>query len=126
MIQQENETLEHIIGIFASMLRHLPGGSAARIRTLAKFMEKDYEKIEKLVRLRRQYAARLSPVEKQIEEEKASLNEEDQEDMAGDWLSRRLDAGLFPLQVSSFSEPPKRFLELHSNFRRQLILFFPG
>jgi beta-catenin-like protein 1 len=92
------------------MLRHLPGGSAARIRMLAKFMEKDYEKIEKLVKVRKQYAARLLPVEREIEEEKASLNEEDQEDMADDWLSRRLDAGLFPLQVRSFLNPLERVL----------------
>lgn len=87
------------------MLRHLPGGSASRIRTLAKFMEKNYEKIEKLIKLRRQYAARLSPVEKEIEKEKAALTEEDQEEMAGDWLSQRLDAGLFLLQVSWFTDP---------------------
>ncbi|KAI7973896.1 hypothetical protein EIK77_001307 [Talaromyces pinophilus] len=62
-------------------------------------MEKDYEKIEKLIKLRREYAARLRPVEAGIEQERQGLDESDQEIMAGEWLSRRLDAGLFALQT---------------------------
>ncbi|KAJ9316054.1 hypothetical protein DTO271D3_3630 [Paecilomyces variotii] len=99
MKKQEHQTIEHLLGIFNSMLRLLPGGSAARIRTLAKFMEKDYEKIEKLVKLRREYASRIRPVEEVIEKERKSLSKEDQEAMAAEWLSRRLDAGLFSLQM---------------------------
>ncbi|KAJ5096335.1 hypothetical protein NUU61_005691 [Penicillium alfredii] len=99
MKKQENQNTEHLLGIFASLLRLLPGGSAARIRTLAKFMEKDYEKIEKLIKLRREYAARVSPVEQGIENERKSFSKEDQEIMAGEWLSRRFDAGLFSLQT---------------------------
>ncbi|KAL2003063.1 hypothetical protein VTN02DRAFT_5141 [Thermoascus thermophilus] len=101
MRKQENETIEHLLGIFSSLLRLLPGGSAPRIRTLAKFMEKDYEKIERLVKLRRDYASRLTPVEQAIEREKKalSLSQEDQEALAAEWLSRRFDAGLFSLQM---------------------------
>ncbi|KAJ5580205.1 uncharacterized protein N7459_006190 [Penicillium hispanicum] len=99
MKKQESQNIEHFLGIFASLLRLLPGGSAARIRTLAKFMEKDYEKIEKLIKLRREYAARVSPVEQAIEKERKAYSKEDQEIMAGEWLSRRLDAGLFSLQT---------------------------
>jgi len=62
-------------------------------------MEKDYEKIEKLVKLRREYAARVSPVEQAINKERKGFSKDDQEIMAGEWLSRRLDAGLFSLQV---------------------------
>lgn len=62
-------------------------------------MEKDYEKIEKLVKLRREYSARLSPVEQAIAKERKGLSAEDQELMAGEWLSRRFDAGLFSLQT---------------------------
>lgn len=65
-------------------------------------MEKDYEKIEKLMKLRREYAARLLPVEQAVENEKKGFSKEDQEYMAGEWLSRRLDAGLFSLQVNRF------------------------
>ncbi|KAJ5979859.1 hypothetical protein N7481_007157 [Penicillium waksmanii] len=97
--QQEGQNIEHLLGIFASLLRLLPGGSAPRIRTLAKFMEKDYEKIGKLIKLRREYAARVSPVEQAIEKERKDYSKEDQEYMAGEWLSRRLDSGLFSLQT---------------------------
>lgn len=64
-------------------------------------MEKDYEKIEKLIKLRREYAARVVPVEEAIEKERKQYSAEDQEIMAGEWLSRRFDAGLFSLQVSA-------------------------
>jgi beta-catenin-like protein 1 len=66
-------------------------------------MEKDYGKIEKLVKLRREYAARVSPVEQAIAKERRTFDTEEQELMAGEWLSRRFDAGLFSLQVCQFS-----------------------
>lgn len=52
-------TTEHVLGTFASLLRLLPGESTHRIRLLAKFVEKDYEKLVKLVSLRHDYAARV-------------------------------------------------------------------
>ncbi|KAJ5935757.1 hypothetical protein N7466_005304 [Penicillium verhagenii] len=97
--KQEGQNIEHLLGIFASLLRLLPGGSAPRIRTLAKFMEKDYEKIEKLIKLRREYAARVAPVEQSIKKERESYSPEDQKIMADEWLSRRFDVGLFSLQT---------------------------
>ncbi|KAK1150031.1 hypothetical protein N8T08_003589 [Aspergillus melleus] len=99
MRKQEHQIIEHLLGIFASLLRLLPGGSAARIRTLAKFMEKDYEKIEKLIKMRREYASRVTPVEEAIAKERKSYTEEEQEIMAAEWLSRRFDAGLFSVQL---------------------------
>lgn len=95
----DRSLVEHLIGILASLLRYLPGGSAARIRTLAKFVESDYEKITKLVELRREYKTRLSRVEAQIRKERQDLDEAEAEDQADEWLSRRLDAGLFSLQA---------------------------
>ena len=62
-------------------------------------MEKDYEKIDKLVKLRRDYASRVSPVEQAIQAERKRFNPEEQGIMAPEWLSRRFDAGLFSLQV---------------------------
>ena len=108
--QQENQTIEHLLGIFASLLRLLPGGSAERIRTLAKFMEKDYGKIEKLVNLRRDYASRVSPVEQAIEKERKNYSKDEQEVMAPEWLSRRFDAGLFSIQVCSLLVIPSVIL----------------
>ena len=90
---------EHLLGILASLLRSLPGDSTPRIRTLAKFVEKNYEKIERLVQLRRDYSSKVATVEQEIKRERAS-NSINEEEMADEWLSRRLDAGLFSLQVS--------------------------
>ncbi|EXJ83433.1 hypothetical protein A1O1_07056 [Capronia coronata CBS 617.96] len=97
--KMERSLVEHLIGILASLLRYLPGGSAARIRTLAKFVENDYEKILRLVDLRREYKARLSKVEAAIRRERDQLSDADADALADDWLSRRLDAGLFSLQA---------------------------
>ena len=95
--QHDARTTEHLLGIFASLLRLLPPDSAVRIRTLAKFVEGDYGKIARLLQVRHDYAARLGKVEREIEREKGTLNEED---MAEEWLSKRLDAGLFGIQTT--------------------------
>lgn len=81
------------------MLRFLPADSAQRIRLLAKFMEKDYEKIGRLLRIRQDYVSRVQAVEQGIKEEKAQMSSTEQTDREDEWLSRRLDAGLFSLQV---------------------------
>lgn len=104
--QISKQDTEHLLGIFSSMLRHLPASppaakeddtaGAERIRLLAKFVEKDYAKTCKLIRLRRDYAARLSRVDEAIKAEAASDPEGFDED---DAFSRRLDAGLFCLQT---------------------------
>lgn len=99
MKKNDAQTTEHLVGIFASMLRLLPGESAERIRTLAKFVEKDYEKTEKLVKLRRDYGARVGAVDAQINEEQRGMGEDEREEAADEWFSRRLDAGLFCLQT---------------------------
>lgn len=97
--QQDGQMTEHLLGIFAALLMRLPADSAPRIRTLAKFVEKDYEKIDKLLKLRTDYAARVDKVDKEIAEQRKSLNGNDHDDMVEEWFSRRLDAGLFCLQV---------------------------
>ncbi|KAI1283872.1 Catenin-beta-like protein [Xylaria sp. FL0933] len=95
----DHRAAEHLIGIFAAMLRSLPADSAERIRLLAKFVEKDYEKTGKLVKLRRECAGRLRAVDEAIRAEQAQMSAEEREDMAEEWFSRRLDAGLFSLQT---------------------------
>ncbi|KAI0121019.1 Catenin-beta-like protein [Xylariales sp. AK1849] len=99
MKKNDNVTSEHLIGIFASMLRLLPGNSAERIRTLAKFVEKDYEKTVKLLKLRRDHAARVGSVDETIRKEQAEMSVEEREEMSDESLSRKLDAGLFSLQT---------------------------
>ena len=99
MKRPEKEAVEHLLGIFSNLLRLLPGGSAGRIRTLAKFVEKDYEKIGKLIELRRQYSGRVRVTEDDIKVVAQRLSAEEREAREDEWISRRLDAGLFSLQT---------------------------
>ena len=92
--------MEHLLGIFSALLRLLPAGSAGRIRVLAKFVEKDYEKIARLVKFRRDYAHKVRIVDEEIEQERRNVDAEEAQDRADEWFSRRLDAGLYCLQVS--------------------------
>jgi beta-catenin-like protein 1 len=99
----ERESVEHLIGMLASLLRYTPAESSSRIRSLAKFVEKEYEKIERLVALRAEYRSRLARVEAQIEVERKkdsqSLDEDERAEVEDEWFSRRLDAGLYSLQT---------------------------
>lgn len=97
--RQEQDTIEHVIGIFASLLRYLPADSAARIRTLAKFVEKDYEKVVRLTELRKKHSSRVGAVDNEIKQERRGLDAEDVDALEPEWLSRRFDAGLFSLQT---------------------------
>lgn len=99
MKKHDSQATEHLLGTFASLLRSLPANSAGRIRTLAKFVEKDYEKPRRLVTFRREYASRVAIVDDQIRKEQSGLTAEEREEMAAEWDSRRLDAGLFCLQT---------------------------
>jgi beta-catenin-like protein 1 len=92
-------TTEHLLGIFSSLLRHLPANSSSRIRTLAKFVEKEYSKISKLVSLRRGFAERVGVVEDAIRDEQRGMSAEEREEIVDEWYGRRLDAGLFSLQT---------------------------
>jgi len=76
MKKVDKDMIEHILGIFAALLRCLPGESAERIRVLAKFVENDYAKIEKIVTLRRDYVARVSAVDSAIKVERRGLEQD--------------------------------------------------
>jgi beta-catenin-like protein 1 len=98
MKKHDHQTTEHLLGIFNWMLRLLPANSAERIRTLAKFVEKGYEKTARLTKLRREYLAKVEAAEQQMRQEfggKGPDGEEEEEE----WLSRRMEAGLFCLQT---------------------------
>jgi beta-catenin-like protein 1 len=90
---------EHFLGIFAALLRRLPGNSDPRLRLLAKFIEKDYEKIDRLVDIRQKTLPRLQAVENRVVQEAKGMGEEEKEDLEAEWLSQRLDAGLYTVQT---------------------------
>lgn len=106
--QQDGQTREHLLGIIAALLQWLPANSGERIRLLAKFVEKDYQKIDRLLEIRKIYAARVAVVDDEIQEERNILENTDIESSEIDWLSRRLEAGLFCLQV--YGHSPHRFV----------------
>jgi beta-catenin-like protein 1 len=96
--KHDPETTEHILGIFASLLRSLPGNSDQRFRVLAKFLEKDYEKITKLISLRREYASRVAAFDVKLKDQKKGLSKEEQAELELENIPTRLDEGLFSLQ----------------------------
>ena len=96
--KHDPETTEHILGIFASLLRSLPGNSDQRFRVLAKFLEKDFEKIAKLVSLRREYASRVAAFDAKLKDQKKGLSKEEQAELDLENIPARLDEGLFSLQ----------------------------
>ncbi|CAK3994119.1 Beta-catenin 1 [Lecanosticta acicola] len=99
MKKSDSSTVEHLLGIFSALLRLLPGESAARIRTLAKFTEKDHEKVAKLMGLRNDFARRVAVVDKEIRQEQRDMSDDEIEEREAEWFSRRLDGGLFCLQT---------------------------
>ncbi|KAF2735783.1 DUF1716-domain-containing protein [Polyplosphaeria fusca] len=96
--KQDHESAEHLLGIFASLFRSLPGNSVPRYRLLAKFLEKDFEKTNKLISLRRDYAARLAVFDARLNERKARLAPKEQEEFELENISSRLDEGLYCLE----------------------------
>ena len=89
---------EHAVSIIASMLHNLRGSQ--RQRLLAKFVENDFAKIERLIELHFKYYDRVQQVDDRLEQEKAKLlgEGEDNEELEDEFYLRRLDAGLYTLQ----------------------------
>lgn len=69
-----SEDTAHTLGIVSSLLSNLASETPARIRLLAKFVENNYEKPEKLLEIRDGAHARLRATEKDIEDEKQVLS----------------------------------------------------
>ena len=99
MKKQDKENTEHLLGILASMLRSLPANEAPRIRLLAKFVEKDYQACDRLVKLRHEYSSKVALIDREIQQERARLDTDELNERADEWFSRRLDAGLYVLQT---------------------------
>jgi len=91
----------HILGVLSSLFSNLPSESAARTRLLAKFVESDYEKVDRLLDVRESAVARLKVVDKEIDAEKKEMLAEGEEigEVEEDrWYLLRLDGGLYTLQ----------------------------
>ncbi|KAK1579505.1 Catenin-beta-like protein [Colletotrichum navitas] len=93
--QQQRVMTESLFDIFRSLLRFLPADSAERIRTLAKFVEKDYEKLDRLYECRTRYTSRLDAQDRKIQQERSRLSAEEAEDLESEWYLGRIDEGLY-------------------------------
>ena len=58
------------MGILVSLFTNLASDTPPRIRLIAKFVEGDYEKVERLLEMREAAEGRLRPIERDIATEK--------------------------------------------------------
>ncbi|KAF8076448.1 Catenin-beta-like protein [Lyophyllum atratum] len=100
-----SEDTAHILGIISSLFSNIASDSPARIRLLAKFVESNYEKVDKLLEIRDGAYTRLKMAESEIEKEKQVCHAHDEEDpseLEAAWYLRRLESGLFTLQTVDY------------------------
>ncbi|GLB33859.1 putative DUF1716-domain-containing protein [Lyophyllum shimeji] len=99
-----SEDTAHVLGVISSLFSNLASDSPARIRLLAKFVEANYEKVDKLLEIRDNARIRLRGTDAEIEKEKqeAADEEEDTSELEATWYLRRLDGGLFTLQTVDY------------------------
>uniref|UniRef100_A0A665X461 Beta-catenin-like protein 1 n=1 Tax=Echeneis naucrates TaxID=173247 RepID=A0A665X461_ECHNA len=96
----EKEHEEHVCSIIASMLRNLK--SQQRSRLLNKFTENDCEKVDRLMELHFKFLEAVQQADKRIEGEKHDMVRRGEildDSMEDEFYLRRLDAGLFVLQL---------------------------
>ncbi|KAG8446127.1 hypothetical protein GDO86_013844 [Hymenochirus boettgeri] len=96
----EKEHEEHVCSILASLLRNLRGQQ--RTRLLSKFTETDCEKVDRLLELYFKYLEAVRLADKKIEGEKHDMVRRGEildDDLDEEFYLRRLDAGLFLLQL---------------------------
>ncbi|KAI5124831.1 hypothetical protein M0805_005461 [Coniferiporia weirii] len=100
-----SDATAHILGILSSLFTNLPSESPPRMRLLAKFVERTYEKVDRLLDLREGAAARLAAVGREIARERAQMKEDGEEIGAVEedrWYLRRLSEGLYTLQTVDY------------------------
>ena len=99
------EDEEHLLSILVSLFTNLSSDSPQRIRLIAKFVENEYEKVERLLEIREGAEGRLRGVNKEISQERRVMeaNKEDiGEEEEAEWYLRRMDAGLSLLQNADY------------------------
>ncbi|XP_073233267.1 beta-catenin-like protein 1 [Porites lutea] len=96
----EDEIEEHVCSIIMWLFRNLSGN--LRTRLVQKFVENDHIKVDRLMELHFKYHSKIQECDTKIEKEKQSLQDEGEETdeaMEDEFYMRRLDAGLFSLQL---------------------------
>ncbi|CAD6887382.1 unnamed protein product [Tilletia laevis] len=97
---------EHVLGIVISLFNNLASDSEPRTRLLTKFVEAEYEKVDRLIEMRESAQTRLANAQAIMEREKRDMEragfaglDEDEESV---FEMRRLESGLFTLQLVDF------------------------
>ncbi|KAK9370546.1 Catenin-beta-like protein [Lipomyces kononenkoae] len=111
---RENNTvsIDAVLGIVASLFRNLPDSSSQKVKLLARFVEKDFEKLDRLLLFRDLTVKRIDRVDIIIGAERATFTatkpkqkeavedwEAELEAREAEWYIRRLEDGLFRLQL---------------------------
>ncbi|KAG8754289.1 hypothetical protein FRC14_005217 [Serendipita sp. 396] len=99
-----SEETSHILGIISSLFTNLGSDSPERTRLLTKFVEADYEKVDRLLDIREGLEIRLKVVDRELGEERKEMkrNGEEESEMEEVWYLRKLDSGLFTLQTVDY------------------------
>lgn len=94
---------EHVCSIISSMLRNTKGSQKQRL--LSKFVENDYEKVDRLMELHLKYLEKVEAIDRKIEDNKnfkrPDAMDEDEDDEDSNYL-KRLSGGLFTLQLVDY------------------------
>lgn len=96
----EHEYEEHIMSIIASLFRNVQG--PFRDRLISKFLENDHEKVDRLMELHVKYKRRMVTIDAEVKREKRLNPSVDTPEMETELYLRRLDAGLFTLQLVDY------------------------
>ena len=96
----EQEYEEHVMSIIASLFRNVRG--PFRDRIISKFVENDYEKVERLMELHFKYKRRVTLADEEVRRERRLNPSVETTEMETEIYIRRLDAGLFTLQLVDY------------------------
>ena len=95
--------LEYVCGILSSLIRNCKGNQKQRL--LSKFVENDFEKVDRLIELHLKYLEKVELLDRQIDAQKNSRNNEDSDDEEDEDEAnylKKLSGGLFTLQLIDF------------------------
>merc|ERR1719219_1298003 len=96
---------EHTISIMASIFKNVTAGNNAskqRDRILTKFTENDHEKVDRLMEIHDKYLAKVQEADAEIDDEVKTLEGTEAELSEEDIYLKRLDGGLFTLQLVDY------------------------
>eukprot|EP00050_Salpingoeca_kvevrii_P003675 m.230660 g.230660 ORF g.230660 m.230660 type:complete len:589 (-) comp10868_c0_seq35:168-1934(-) len=94
----ETEYEEHVCTIIAALLRHLEGND--RDRVLAKFVEANFAKVDRLAELHMAYEKKVKETETLMREQ--LQDDEMDEETENELYMARIDSGLFALQTIDY------------------------